>query len=264
MRIALAQICTGRDLAANLALVEEYAARAAAEHAELVVFPEATMRAFGHNLTSIAEPVDGPFAQGLRAIAERHDITLVAGMFTTGSGDRVRNTLLAAGPAVDAHYDKIHLFDAFGFRESETVMPGQERTLIEIAGTRLGLSTCYDVRFPQLFIDNAREGALIQIVCASWASGEGKAEQWDLLVRARALDSTSFVLACGQADPTGSGVAAKPGAPTGIGHSQVVSPTGQVLAKAGTAPELLVIDIDPAEAQEARRAMPVLENAQLS
>lgn len=272
MKIAVAQICTGKDIDANLDLVAARVADAADAGAALVIFPEATMRAFGHNLTEIAQPLDGPFASRVRDLAAEHHLTVVVGMFsprqTPSDRDadeaKVRNTLLVAGPDADAHYDKIHLFDAFGFSESDTVEPGAERTRFSVGGESVGLATCYDVRFPQLFIDNARDGARIQVVCASWGSGEGKAEQWDLLVRARALDSTSFVVACGQASPQESGVDAAPGAPTGIGHSQVVSPFGEVLAKAGGAPELLVVDVDPAEADRARQSIPVLRNAKLS
>ncbi|GAB3699193.1 carbon-nitrogen hydrolase family protein [Mariniluteicoccus flavus] len=264
MKIAVAQVCTDRDVAANLDLVAAKVAEAADAGAELVVLPEATMRAFGHNLTEIAEPLDGPFATRVRALAREHRITVVLGMFTPGDGEKVRNTLLIAGPDADASYGKVHLFDAFGFKESDTVDPGEGLTRFEVGGETVGVATCYDVRFPQLFIEHARAGARVQIVCASWGSGRGKAEQWDLLVRARALDSTSFVVACGQADPAQSGVEAKEGAPTGIGHSQVVSPMGEVLAKAEGAPELLVVDIDPAEADRAREAIPVLVNAKLS
>src|SRR5437773_2027006 len=106
VRVALAQIITGRDLAANLALIEDYARQAKAGGAELVIFPEAAMRAFGHSLVDIAEPVDGPWATRIRDLAKELEIVIVAGMFTPGvaaDGSRngkVRNTLLATGPGV--------------------------------------------------------------------------------------------------------------------------------------------------------------------
>ena len=269
MRIGLAQICTTRDLDANLRLVAEYTARAADRSCDVVLFPEATMRAFGHNLTEIAEPPDGPWANEVRAIAEDHGVTVVVGMFTPApdgeKGPRVHNTLLAVGNGVDASYDKIHLYDAFGFSESDTVAAGEEQVRITPAtdeALTLGLAICYDVRFPQLFINHAREGAAATLVPASWASGPGKVEQWELLVRARALDSTSWILACGQADPAASGVDAKPKAPTGVGHSMVVSPDGRVVARAEAAPDLLVADIDDPAAT--RESLPVLTNARLS
>lgn len=263
MRIALAQIITGRDLADNLALVADYAARAKAGGAELVVFPEATMRAFGNSLLDIAEPLDGPWASRVRDIAADQDIVIVAGMFTPGRGNdggKVRNTLLVTGRGLEASYDKIHLFDAFGFAESDTVDAGKEPVTFGYNGVTFGLATCYDIRFPALFTENADRGAEVNIVCASWGSGPGKADQWKLLARARAADSTTFVLACGQGDPASQGIEPKGTAPTGVGHSAVVSPFGEVLEELDGAPGLLFADLDPAAVKEARTKLPVLAN----
>ncbi|WP_426976080.1 carbon-nitrogen hydrolase family protein [Pseudarthrobacter sp. O4] len=266
MRVALAQIITGRDLAGNLAIVEDYAGRAKAGGAELVVFPEATMRAFGNSLLDIAEPLDGPWATRVRAIAAEHDIVIVAGMFTPGAvadgGARakVRNTLLVTGRGVETSYDKIHLFDAFGFAESDTVEAGSDAVTFELGGVTFGLATCYDVRFPDLFTENADRGADVNIVCASWGSGPGKAEQWKLLARARALDSTTVVLACGQGDPASLGLEPRGAAPTGVGHSVVVSPFGDVLDELDGAPGLLFADLDTDVVKEARTKLPVLAN----
>lgn len=186
---------------------------------------------------------------------------IVAGMFTPGHGGRVRNTLLVTGPGVETSYDKVHLFDAFGFAESESVDAGERPVTFESNGTVFGLATCYDVRFPALFSANAKAGAQVNIVCASWGSGDGKAEQWDLLVRARALDSTTFVVACGQGDPETIGAGPAGAAPTGIGRSAVVSPLGSELAKLGGKPELVVVDIDPSQVNDVRTKLPVLANA---
>ena len=126
MRIALAQILSGTEPAANLALVEDYTRQAVDAGAPLVLFPEATMCRFGVPLAPIAEPLDGSWASGVRSIADRAGIVVVAGMFTPTADGRVTNTLIAAGPGVDTHYHKIHLYDAFGFVESRTVAPGHE------------------------------------------------------------------------------------------------------------------------------------------
>jgi predicted amidohydrolase len=173
----------------------------------------------------------------------------------------VRNTLLVTGPGIDTSYDKIHLFDAFGFAESDSVDAGTAPVTFDLNGTVIGLATCYDVRFPALFTANARAGAQVNIVCASWGAGEGKAEQWDLLVRARAVDSTTFVVACGQGDPASIGLPSAGAAPTGIGHSAVVSPLGSPLVTLGAEPELAVVDIDPAVIADVRGKLPVLANA---
>ena len=261
MRIALAQILSGTDPAANLRLVQEYSGRAAEAGAQLVVFPEATMCRFGVPLAPIAEPVTGPWADGVRQIATDTEITVVAGMFTPADAGRVANTLIAVGPGApnqpDAHYDKIHLYDAFGFTESRTVAPGREPVVITVDGVGVGLSTCYDIRFPELYTELARRGAQLITVSASWGSGPGKLEQWTLLARARALDSTSYVAAAGQADPGG---AASSGAPTGVGGSLVASPFGEVVTAAGAEPELLVADIDLDKVAVAREKIAVLRN----
>lgn len=262
MRIALAQILSGSDPAANLQLVREYAGRAAAAGAKLVVFPEATMCRFGVPLAPIAEPVDGPWADGVRRIATDSGITVIAGMFTPAGDGRVTNTLIAAGPGTpnqpDAHYDKIHLYDAFGFAESRTVAPGHEPVVITVDGVGVGLTVCYDIRFPELYTELARRGAQLIAVCASWGSGPGKLDQWTLLARARALDSMSYVAAAGQADP-GEALASS-GAPTGVGGSLVTSPLGEVVASAGAHPQLVVADIDIDRVTEARDSIAVLRN----
>jgi predicted amidohydrolase len=257
MRIAVAQILSGTDPADNLQIVQDYTERAADAGASLVVFPEATMCRFGVPLAPIAEPVDGPWADGVRRIATDAGITVVTGMFTPADDGRVHNTLLATGPDTDTHYDKIHLYDAFGFTESTTVAPGRQPIAVTVDGVGVGLTTCYDLRFPELFTTLAGRGAQVIVVSASWAAGPGKLEQWTLLARARALDSTSYVVAAGQADP---GEPLASSAPTGVGGSVVVSPFGKVVASAGSEPELLVVGLDLEQVAKARETIAVLRN----
>ncbi len=292
VRIALMQVITGRDVAANLELVRDWTERAAREGAELVVFPEATMRAFGNSLIDIAEPASGPFATGVGAVARQFGVTIALGMFTPGEAGRVRNTLLVAGPdGVLAGYDKIHLFDAFGFAESDTVTPGSQPTVVTIGDTQVGLAICYDVRFPNLFVRLAGLGARVIILPASWGAGlteedrAAKLEQWRLLTRARALDSTCFVVAVGQGDPRTLGWQADPqkpgrqadpqklgrqadprkpgGAPTGIGHSMAIGPDGEVLCELGDGQEFRVVEIDPGRTDAVRAVIPVLANRRI-
>lgn len=260
MRIALAQIQSGADPTANLGLVEDFTRRAAEAGARVVLFPEATMCRFGVPLKPVAEPLDGPWASGVRAIAARFGIVVVAGMFCPSEDDgdgRVTNTLIATGPGVEEHYHKIHLYDAFGFTESRTVAPGFEPAVITVDGVGIGLTTCYDIRFPNLFVELAERGAQLITVHASWGSGPGKLEQWTLLTRARALDSACLVAAVGQAYP-GEAIAAV--GPTGVGGSLVATPTGEVLAEAGAQPELLVLDLDLKTVADARDTIAVLRN----
>lgn len=257
MRIALAQIVSGTEPSANLGLVEDYTRRAADQGARLVLFPEATMCRFGVPLGPVAEPLDGAWASGVRAIAERAGIVVVAGMFVPAADGRVSNTLIATGPGVDTHYDKIHLYDAFGFVESKTVAPGREPVVITVDSVAIGLTLCYDVRFPELYVELARRGAQLCTVHASWGAGPGKLEQWTLLARARAVDTTGFVAAVGQAYP-GDEIAAA--GPTGVGGSLVASPTGEVMMAAGADPHLLVTDIDVSTAQKVRETIAVMSN----
>jgi len=260
MRIALAQIQSGTEPTANLGLVEEYTLRAADQGARLVLFPEATMCRFGVPLAPIAEPLDGAWATGVRAIAERAGVVVVAGMFVPAEDDRagrVTNTLIATGPGVDTHYDKIHLYDAFGFTESDTVAPGREPVIISVDGVNVGLTLCYDVRFPELYVELAERGAQLITVHASWGTGPGKLEQWTLLARARAIDTTGLVAAVGQAYP-GDELAAA--GPVGVGGSVVASAIGEVVASAGADPQLLVVDLDFDAAQKARETIAVLRN----
>ena len=261
MRIALAQIQSGTEPEANLKLVEDYTRRAADAGAGLVLFPEATMCRFGVPLSEIAEPLDGSWADGVRRIAASAGVTVIAGMFVPADDGRVTNTLIATGPGVDAHYDKIYLYDAFGFTESRTVAPGHEPVTIKVAGdsgpVTVGLSLCYDVRFPELYVELARRGAQLITVHASWGTGPGKLDQWTLLARARALDTGSFVGAVGQAYP-GDEIAAL--GPTGVGGSVVASPLGEIIESAGPDPSLLVTDVDPDAVQSVRDTIAVLRN----
>lgn len=261
MRIALAQVLSTADPQRNLVTVRDHARQAKEAGATLVVFPEAMQVSFGHDLTKYAQALDGPWATLIRQQAREIGITIAAGMFTPGEGGRVRNTLLVAGDGVDTHYDKIHLYDAFGYAESDSVTPGQSSVQFKHEGAIIGLATCYDLRFPRLFTRHAQAGASICIVSASWGQGEGKAEQWTTLAQARALDSTTFVVAVDQADPQSIGRTVTGTAPLGVGHSLAVDPLGRVIAQAGAEPELLVVDLDLDRVEVARKQLPVLANA---
>lgn len=263
MRIALSQITSGPDSKANLVTLREQALRAAADGARIVVFPEAAMACFGTKLGPLAEPLDGPWATEVRRIAQDTGLVVVAGMFTPAPDGRVTNTLLATGSGVEAAYDKIHLYDAFGFAESKTVAPGSQVVTFELDDVRIGLATCYDVRFPELFRAHADAGAVLSLLPASWGAGPGKRDQWELLTRARALDATVWLAAVGQADPAASGLATTGSAPTGIGHSALIGPDGTVRERLDAAPGLLVADVATEEVAAVRRTVSVLANRKL-
>ena len=269
MKIAAVQMRTGPDITDNLAQASERVREAAAGGARLIVLPEATSQAFGTGrLDRQAQDLDGRFATGLRELAAELDVVIVAGMFRpadtveTDAGKtvhRVYNTALVTGAGLHTGYDKIHTYDAFNYRESDTVHPGAEPLVVQVDGVGVGVAVCYDVRFPELFKQMARAGAKIIVVPTSWADGQGKLAQWRTLTAARALDSTSVILAAGQARPGGEDEAGQESGPTGIGHSVVVAPDGRRLAEAGYEPEILVVDVDVERVDRVRRALPVLE-----
>jgi deaminated glutathione amidase len=259
VRVALCQISSTDDPRANLKEVEAGVRAAAEKGAAVALFPEAAMCRFGVPLGPVAEPLDGPWASAVGSLADRHGVLVVAGMFTPAPDGRVYNTLLVTGRGQHLGYDKIHLFDAFGFVESRTVAPGASPVTVAIDDTVVGVATCYDIRFPTLFTTLADRGATVTLLGASWGAGEGKREQWELLVRARALDSTCWLLACGQADPG----TPDPKAPTGIGYSTVADPTGRVSAQLGPDPGMLVVDVDLDLIESTRRIIPVLANRRL-
>lgn len=259
-RFALCQLSSTEQPEENIGLIRQQVRAAAEQGAEVAVFPEAMMARFGVPLAPVAEPLEGPWAQAVAGIAKESDMLVVAGMFTPAPEGRVHNTALVTGRGTHTGYNKIHLYDAFGFHESDTVAGGYRLVTVELDDIAVGVATCYDLRFPELFQSLADAGSSVVVVPTSWGAGEGKREQWELLVRARALDSGNWVLGCGQADPAATGIEVNPKAPTGIGHSMAADPFGKVVTQLGAGPELLVVDVDPELAQRSRAATAVLEN----
>lgn len=266
MRIALLQISTNSDKMDNFALLRDAAEKAAEQGARVLVFPEATSQSFGTGrLDTQAEELDGEFSTAVKELADELGVVIVAGIFTPADtvqrGDktisRVNNTVLISGAGLHQGYNKIHTYDAFGYRESDTVKPGDELVVFEVDDIKFGVATCYDIRFPEQFKDLARNGAQVILVPTSWQDGPGKLEQWQLLPRARALDSTSWIVACGQARLPEE-LRDKRNGPTGIGHSMVANPHGQVIVSVGYEPEMLIADIDVSDLSKIREALPVL------
>lgn len=253
LRVAACQLSAGADPHDNLRVATAAVARAADAGARLVVLPEATMARFGTRLADVAQPLDGPFADGLRAAAARHGVTVVAGLFEPADDGRVHNTLLLTGPGGEVTYRKIHLYDAFGSRESDTVAPGSTLVTARVDRVLVGLATCYDVRFADQFTALGRAGAQVVVLPASWGEGPGKAEQWDLLVRSRAMDAQAWLLACDQAwsPPQGAD-------PLGIGRSALIDPLGGVRGRLGHEPGVLTGEVDTALVEQVRARVPIL------
>jgi len=248
LSVTLVQAASALDPAANRDRLRDLVPG----DSDLVVLPEAFARDFGEAGSDVgpyAEPPDGAFGAELAAVAAARNTTVVAGMFeTSGDPRRPYNTLLVRGTA-DAAYRKIHLYDSFGYRESDALSAGDlTPVLVDVAGFRVGLMTCYDLRFPELARLLVDRGAEVLVVPAAWVAGPRKVEHWRTLLRARAIENTVFVVA-----------AAQPG-PRYTGHSLVVDPWGDVLVEAGTDAEVLRATLDREVLDDARRTNPSLAN----
>ncbi|MEV0583387.1 carbon-nitrogen hydrolase family protein [Nonomuraea sp. NPDC050310] len=253
--IALCQIPVSPDPAVNLERARE--ALAAAEGADLAIFPEAALTRYGKRITELAEPLDGPFVAGLAEAAREHGVAVIAGTFEPGADGRVHNTAVALRPdgSLAAAYRKIHLFDSFGAQESTLVARGDEPVVVELAGLRVGLVTCYDVRFPELTRALVDRGAELFAVIAAWGSGVLKEDHWLTLVRARALENTTWTAAVGQAPNP-----AESSDGFGIGRSLLVDPLGVVRSDLGSGPGVGVVRIDTDFTASARATLPCLEH----
>jgi deaminated glutathione amidase len=259
MRVALGQIPISSDPQVNLDRVRTATRAAAAQGASLAVFPEGTQARFSADLRAVAEPLDGEFCRGLADAARSASLAIVASLFEPAPDGRVFNTTVGfeRDGGLVAVYRKIHLFDALGHRESDSVAPGDELVVATLGGLRVGFMTCYDVRFPELARALAAAGADLLVLPAAWAAGTFKEEHWVTLVRARAIENTIWLAAAGQVpDPAESPTRA----PTGIGRSMLVDPMGVVRLDLGPAAGLGVSDVDTAQTASVRAALPCLAN----
>ena len=269
MRVAAVQTTAGEDRSTNLSVAAGLVEEAAGSGATLVVLPEYfSVAGTPEVLRAGAEPLDGPTMTWASALAARLRIHLVAGSFPEvprGGDHRLSNTSCLVGPdgTVRAIYRKIHLFDValadVEFRESDTVAPGDEVVTVPLAGSGeppavLGLSLCYDVRFPELYRMLALQGATVVAVPAAFTAATGPAH-WELLLRARAVEDQVVVVGAGQVGRL------PPGMPRCHGHSMVVDPWGTVVAERREAtPGVVVADVDLAQVGEVRARLPVLAN----
>jgi predicted amidohydrolase len=269
LRAALLQLCSGDDPATNLVVTETLMRKAASGGADLMLTPECT------NIVSLdrerqravlVDEARDPTLARLRAVAAELGAWLLLGSLCLRSGEmdaRFVNRSFLIGPEGDirARYDKIHMFDVSlaggeAYRESRAYRPGERAVVAEAAGLRLGMTVCYDLRFPRLYRDLAQAGADVLTVPSAFTVPTGEAH-WHVLLRARAIETGAYVLA-----PAQSGVhAAASGAQRRTyGHSLAVSPWGKVLADAGDGVGVTFVEIDAEEVARARRMVPSLEH----
>ena len=259
MRVAAVQTVSGGDVEANLAQAEPLIRRAAAEGARLVVLPE-YFGIFGARATDKLafreEDGEGRQQAFLARLAQEHAIWLVGGTVPIVSGDpeRVRSACLVYGPDGRrvARYDKIHLF-AFArgeerYDEGRTIEPGNQTVAIDLPCGRVGLSVCYDLRFPELY---RGMGTLALILVPAAFTATTGAAHWHLLLRARAIENQCYVLAAAQGGE-------HPGGRRTYGHSLLIDPWGTIVAEHELGPGIIVGDIDPQRLASVRAELPAL------
>jgi deaminated glutathione amidase len=264
VRAAAVQLNSGADKGRNLAAADRLTRAAAREGAELVVLPEKfSLLGSEEEMVAGAEPLDGPTISWARETARELALDLVAGSFSEHRPDheRLANTSVHVGPdgELRAVYRKIHMFDVsvagVEYRESAIEEPGDEIVLSEAGGVPLGLSICFDLRFPELYRILAIRGARVIAVPAAFTRPTGEAH-WDLLIRARAVENQAFVVA---ADQVGEWAPGK----ESFGASMIVDPWGDVLARApdacaGCVETYVCADLDLARQEEVRERLPSL------
>ena len=240
---------------ANFEDLRQAAVAAQGDGAQLVVFPEYSQY-FTPKLEpswlQAAEPLDGAFATALARLAAELRIFLVAGVLeSVDGGARFSNTLVAFDPsgALVATYRKLHLYDAFGARESDFAAHGpiEAPQTFEVGGIRVAMQTCYDLRVPEVTRRLVDAGAELVLVPSEWVPGPLKVDHWRTLLAARAIENTVYVAAADQA------------APNGVGASMVIDPAGVVMATLGDDPGILVAAVDHARIAEVRHQNPALQ-----
>jgi predicted amidohydrolase len=264
LRVACVQLNSGSAKADNIEKAERLVARAAAAGADVVVLPE-KWNAIGSadTLRANAEPLEGgESVEAMAAWARRHGITLVGGSITEirPGREKLSNSCPVFAPSGElvAVYRKIHMFDVevggHVYRESEAEEPGEETLVCEVEGWRLGLSVCYDLRFPELYRILALEGAELVTVPAAFTLYTGK-DHWELLLRARAVENQCYVAAANEWGTHEGGKAS-------YGRSLIVDPWGVVLAQAGDEDTVIVGELARAHLERIRRSLPSLANRQ--
>lgn len=253
MRIAIAQFAVDREPNRNIETIRTYAMQASANGARVLLLPEGIIARDAtdpYYPAHHAQPIDGPFVAALRAISAQTGIALMGTVHVISpETPKPSNVFLVIDNGeIRLVYRKIHLYDAFGERESDVIEPGNEvPPLITIDGWRFGVMTCYDLRFPELARAHAIAGADVLVVSAAWARGADKVSHWTTLCKARALENTCYLMACSEHSAHN------------IGHSMAVDPLAHVMAQSES-DDVVFADFDRDTLDKARQTLPVLRN----
>jgi len=262
-KAGLVQMRSGIDPQGNLATAVAAIEEAARAGADYVLTPEMTnvMEVKRERLlATIADEEHDPMLAAMRALARKHSIYLhIGSLAVKASPDKAANRsfLIDRRGDVVARYDKIHMFDVDlangeSYRESRNYRPGDLAVVVDLPWGRLGVTICYDLRFPALYRALAEAGASFFSIPSAFTRQTGEAH-WHVLIRARAIENGCFIFAAAQGGKHENGRET-------FGHSLIVDPWGKILAEAGNEPGVIVADIDPAEVAAARSRIPSLHN----
>jgi len=267
MRVAIVQMNSTDDLPANMAAAEQFVDEAAALDVELVALPEsfAYLRREGLRFPC-AQGLDGEIVGAVRAWARRHRVRILGGSFPelVPGDERVHNTSVLVGPdgEVEAVYRKLHLFDVrlgagANFTESDSIAPGKDVVVADTPAGGIGLSVCYDLRFPELYRTmSASRDVRFLCVPSAFMPQTGK-DHWEVLLRARAIENQAFVLAPAQCGRHSEGRSS-------YGRSLIVDPWGLILAQAGDRPCVIAAACDLDELERTRERLPALKHRKLT
>ncbi|TDO47727.1 putative amidohydrolase [Kribbella sp. VKM Ac-2527] len=253
LKTAAAQFVASVDWQENLATAEALIKQADADGIDLLVLPEGVLARFIEERERIrdhAQPLSGPFVTGLRAATDGLDVTVVVGIHEISQYEKPYNTLVVLRDGeITGLYRKLHLYDAFSQLESDNVTPAEVvPELIDVNGFKVGLMTCYDVRFPELARLLTLAGADVLVLPAAWVKGPLKEHHWRTSVTARALDNTVYVVASGECGQRN------------IGQSLIVDPLGVTIAQAAEEPATITAVLSKQRLSDARDRLPVLRN----
>ncbi|WP_312624480.1 deaminated glutathione amidase [Scandinavium sp.] len=253
MRVAAGQFAVTPDWPTNAQTCVSLMQQAQASQASLLVLPEALLARSDNDpdmSVNSAQGLNGGFLALLLEESRCNTLTTVLTLHVPTSEGRAANTLVALrGGEIIAQYQKLHLYDAFSIQESKRVDAGNTLPeLIEVEGMKIGLMTCYDLRFPEMALAQALKGAELLVLPTAWVCGPLKEHHWATLLAARALDTTCYIVAAGECGNKN------------IGQSRIVDPLGVTLAGAGSMPQLIFADIQRDVVQQVRDQLPVLKN----
>lgn len=255
--VAVGQFGPGPNPADNVDALRELVEAASENGAKIIVLPEYSSSfcgALGDWVNTFAEPLTGPFVTAMRALAAECDIAVIVGLLEASNDDKDKrpfNTVVAISSLGDivARYRKVHLFDAYGSRESDWIQPGDPNDspeLCELSGLVVGLQTCYDLRFPEVTRRLVDAGAELVAIPSEWIAGPKKAHHWVALIAARAIENLVFVAAADQI------------APVAVGMSRVISPLGETLIDMGQTAGIAMAEVFIDALTDARRQNPAL------